>query len=330
MLGWLGSRVGGLHEIRQQGWNNPQGDKYFRQQRKQADKADTRTARIFYTMMQKIGQEIHLATNAFLIQKDGSSQPKVLDMCMAPGGYLETVLKMNPKARAVGFSLPVESGGHRVLLPPQKRVELRLLDITMLAEDMGVTDVPVEHPEHAKFLLRQLNPEDLFDLVLCDGQVLRTHSREDYREKREARRLTLTQLALGLQHTRPGGTMVVLLHKLEAWDTVLLLYTFRAFSTVTLFKPTTSHAKRSSFYMVARNIQSQQAEATRAVERWKTIWKAATLKNDEEYWTALRQGEPSVEKVLGEFGPELVEMGKVIWDTQAKALAEAPFIKGKS
>ncbi|KAK2005262.1 hypothetical protein LZ32DRAFT_546434, partial [Colletotrichum eremochloae] len=312
-----------------QGWNNPQGDTYFRQQRKQADKVDKHTARIFYTMMQKIGLEIHRNTNAFRIQKDGLSQPKVLDMCMAPGGYLETALKVNPKARVVGFSLPVESGGHRVLLPRKYGLEPRFLDITMLAEDMGVTDVPVEHPEHAKFLPRQLNSEDLFDLVLCDGQVLRTHSRADYREKREARRLTLTQLALGLEHTSPGGTMVVLLHRLEAWDTVLLLYTFRSFATVTLFKSTTSHAKRSSFYMVARNIQSQQAEARHAIERWKAIWKAATLKNNEEYWTALRQGEPSVEKVLDEFGPELVEMGKGIWATQAKALAEAPFIKGK-
>ncbi|KAK2037334.1 hypothetical protein LZ31DRAFT_560491 [Colletotrichum somersetense] len=204
-------------------------------------------------------------------------------MCIAPGGFLMTALEMNSSARAVGFSLPVEIGGHKVLIPTDKRIDMKFLDITMLAADMGVTDVPVQHPEHNKFFPQQLKPYDLYDLVICDVQVPRTHSRADYRETREARRLTVTQLSLGPKHTRPGGTMVMLLHKLKAWDTVLLLYTFRAFTTFTLFKPTTSHAKRSSFYMVAGNIESQQPAATYAIGNWRSIWKAALFGTDKEY-----------------------------------------------
>jgi len=55
---------------------------------------------------------------------------------------------------------------------------------------------------------------------------------------REARRLAVTQLAIGLEHVKIGGTMVVLLHKVEATDTVSLLYRFSKFSSVKLFKPT--------------------------------------------------------------------------------------------
>ena len=50
-----------------------------------------------------------------------------------------------------------------------------------------------------------------FDLVICDGQVLRTHARAGYKEAREARKLIVTQLALGSEHVRQGETMVVLL-----------------------------------------------------------------------------------------------------------------------
>ncbi|KAL0929536.1 uncharacterized protein CTRU02_215435 [Colletotrichum truncatum] len=319
-----------LQELRKQGWNNPQGDQYFRQQRDRADKANARTARFFYNMMQRIGQEVHSAVGAFAIQDSNLSRPMVLDMCAAPGGFLHTALELNPKAQAVAFSLPVESGGHKILIPNSKRFQLKFLDITMLAADMGLVDVPVEHPDHSSFLPQQLKPGDLFDLVICDGQVLRTHARKQYRENREAYRLTVTQLCLGLEHARPGSTMIVLLHKLEAWDTVLLLNTFREFATVGLFKPKTSHAKRSSFYMIARNIQSQGPAAAHAIAKWKSIWKAATCETNEEFVKVLRGGEPSVKEVLDEFGLELIVLGKDVWATQVRALEKAPFIKQRS
>ncbi|KAK2054936.1 hypothetical protein LY76DRAFT_663308 [Colletotrichum caudatum] len=271
------------------GWNNPQGDQYFQQQRDRSDKANARTARFFHHMMQRIGHKLHQFVNAFKIRSNSLSQPMIFDMCMAPGGFLATALEMNSSARAVGFSLPVEMGGHKVLIPTDERIDMKFLDITMLAADIGVTDVPVQHPEHGKFFPQQLKPYDI-----------------------------------------PGGTMVVLLHKLEAWDTLLLLHTFRKFATVRLFKPRTSHAKRSSFYMVAGNIESQQPAATHAIGNWKSIWKAATFGTDEEYWKTLSEGEPSVQEVLGEFGPELIILGKDVWATQARALAQAPFIRQRS
>jgi 23S rRNA U2552 (ribose-2'-O)-methylase RlmE/FtsJ len=284
-------------------------------------------SQIFYKMMKDIGQEMHQLTCALAISKIAPNSPTILDMCMAPGGFLATALSINPGAHALGFSLPVSKGGHKALLPTDSNVTLKFLDITMLATDMGVTDIPAEHPDAKNMLPQHFDPGQLFDLVLCDGQVLRTHVRAPYRERREARRLAVTQLAVGLEHLKIGGTMVVLLHKIEAADTVSLLYTFNKFSSVMLFKPTKHHAKRSSFYMIATDIQSQHFEAIQAVETWKRQWTVATFRTDEEYEEELRAMCLNAEEVLDEFGTELVRLGREVWGIQARALKKAPFIK---
>jgi hypothetical protein len=121
--------------------------------------------------------------------------------------------------------------------------------------------------------------------------------------------------------------MVVLLYKVEAWDTVSLLYRFNKFSSVKLFKPIKHHAKRSSFYMIATNIQSQHREAVSAVAGWKREWKAATFGTDEEFKKARRAECLDAEEVLGEFRSELVRLASEVWGIQARALEKAPFIK---
>lgn len=204
---------------------------------------------------------------------------------------------------------------------------LKFLDVTMLAADMGVNDIPTEHFEVTNLLPQQIESGKFFDLVLCDGQVLRTHVRPAHREKREARRLTVAQLAIGLRHVKVGGSMVVLLHRVEACDTVSLLHRFNKFSSIRLFKPARHHAKRSSFYMIATNVQSQHREAVLSVESWKREWRAATFGTEEEYEKALRTERLDVEKIVEEFGSELVSLGRKVWEIQTRALEKAPFIK---
>ncbi|KAB8237145.1 uncharacterized protein BDW43DRAFT_307426 [Aspergillus alliaceus] len=142
----------------------------------------------------------------------------------------------------------------------------------MLAADMGVADIPTEHPDAGNFLPRHVTPDQTRHLIICGGQVLGTHERVPYHESREARRLIVSQLSLGLEHLKPGGSIIVLLHKVEAWDTVQLLYTVNKSSSIQLFKPLTSHTKRSSFYMVTRNVGSHHLEAILAIARWKDAW----------------------------------------------------------
>ncbi|OAR01487.1 hypothetical protein LLEC1_03095 [Akanthomyces lecanii] len=321
-----------LAGLRQQGWSNPAGDTFFRNQRQSADNADSKLARIFFNLMQQIGEELHLNTDAFAARCTRGKAPKILDMCMAPGGFLSTALSKSPGSTAVAFTLPPSDGGHDILLSKRldRRVQTRYADITMFAKDMGVDTIPTSHPDAANFLPRQLEPSRAFDLAICDGQVLRTHKRPEYREAREARRLSMTQFAMGLKHLRAGGTMVILLHKLDSYETASLVQTFGEFSSVKLFKPTKAHTRKSSFYMVASNVQSQQPAALEAIEQWKRKWRVATFGTNEEALELLRDDLKGVEVLLETFGADLVRMGKDVWQTQADALAKTSFIRNSA
>jgi 23S rRNA U2552 (ribose-2'-O)-methylase RlmE/FtsJ len=302
---------------------------FFQRQRASADAGNPETAKRFYDMMQRIGNELQRCTGILTVPKS-QENPNLLDLCMAPGGFLHAAMELNRHASATAYSLPVEDGGHKVLLPGHHSVKVKLLDITMLAADLGFDNIPKEHPDRNNFLPREFGDGRVFDMVFCDGQVLRNHKRAAYREKREARRLTVTQLALGLEHVKPGGTIIILLHKLEAVDTVELLCQFNHFSSITLFKPAKCHAKRSSFYMVASNIQTEHPEAITAIHNWKHTWAVATFGGEEDYGEIVRRDNSQAERILDDFGSELVRLGRKIWDIQARALANAPFITGSS
>lgn len=202
------------------------------------------------------------------------------------------------------------------------------LDITMLAREFGVDEVPLAHPEHASFLRERPYLGQTFHLVFCDGQVLRTHERLEHREQHEALRLTVSQLILALQRIRPGGTLVMLLHKIEAWDTAELLYQFSRFSSIQLFKPEKTHAIRSSFYLVARNVQPHSDAAERTVEVLKQAWWRATFGGPAGTGqTKVLPDGAYVHAVINEFGKVLIALGRPIWDIQANALSKMDFVK---
>lgn len=277
--------------------------------------------------MKKIGHEMHADTGVLRIRNKASSRPQILDMGLAPGGFLSVALDRNRDAQAFGFTLPISKGGYGSHVPTGPDVVIKFLDVTMLAADLGIDDIPEESPDGREFLPRQFAPDQTFDLVICSGSVVRN---QGVARDREPRRLTTSQLALGLERLSPGGSMVVLFHKVEAWDTVLQLYRFDRFSEkMRLYKPATGagHDKRSSFYMVAMGVRSRDPEALQAIESWKELWKAATFDVDGTLTMAVRDKEPPVEMVLAEFGDKLVGMGRKIWSIQAEALKKAPFIK---
>ncbi|KAF7548038.1 hypothetical protein G7Z17_g7311 [Cylindrodendrum hubeiense] len=317
-----------LQEIRAKGWKSEKGDEYFQRQRRSADNASNNTANYFYGMMQKIGTELHRITKAFELSHI-SNQPAILDMCMAPGGFVASVLKKYPDAHVKAMSLPVERGGHEVLLKAEN-LEVEFLDVTMLAGDMGITkeDIPVSHPDRDAFTIQRIfSAQEKFDLAFCDGQVLRTQQRSQWREPFEAYRLTKSQLALSLEHLKPGGTMVILLHKLEAWGSVKLLHTLSKFSNLKLFKHHRHHAMRSSFYAVAKNVQSDGELALEAIAEWKRAWKNASLGTKDERTRELKADSADAQEVLDDFGKTLVNMGRIIWTKQADALERASFME---
>jgi 23S rRNA U2552 (ribose-2'-O)-methylase RlmE/FtsJ len=281
-------------------------------------------------MMCQIGDELHTNTSTLSFASTFSQQPSVLDLCMAPGGFTASVLKRNHNVKVCGISLPASRGGHKILLKDWRkdpRIKVYFQDITMLAAEMGVTEIPTAHPDAINFSLTRPFHGQRFDLVFCDGQVLRKHVREEYREKREAWRLLTSQLVLALQRVKNGGRIVVLLHKVDAWETVVLLHMLSKFSSLRLFKPVKKHATRSSFYAVADNVEPRSKGALQAVVRWKKSWHTATFGSDSEYEEECNSLDQDVDEVLSEFGGELIRLGQPVWEIQRTALRKAPFIQ---
>lgn len=68
----------------------------------------------------------------------------MLDMVMAPRVSLECSLYTNPTVTAVGIVLLAGNGGHIVMVPRTRRADMRFMNVTMLAEDLGIMieDIP--------------------------------------------------------------------------------------------------------------------------------------------------------------------------------------------
>ncbi len=320
-----------------QGWSSAEGDKHFQKLREKADSSnnDSIQQKIFWDINLRIGTELR-AAGAFSIPDPLQPNPTSLHLCMAPGGYTEILLEVHPEASIKGITLPPHLGGHPMCIPhgdKDPRVQVKFMDITMLAVEYGTSmaEIPKEHPDAKNFNSDRPFLGQTFDLVICDGQILRTHFREEYRQDLEALRLNVAQLILGMTRIKPGGTFVMLLHKADAFDNIELLKRFDKFSKLMLFKPRTAHATRSSFYLIAKEVDPTHPTAQYAVEQWKKDWKKATLAGDEgtgmnrELSTEIR-----VNAVLEEFGPRLIELAREIWVTQKNALSRASYIKPKS
>jgi len=282
-------------------------------------------------MMQQIGDEIQAKTGAFshVNQIQPGDEIKILDLCMAPGGYTSTALKYNPRAKATGITLPPNQGGHKVLLKsPQVTILYR--DITMFAKEFVPDDheIPIQHPAQSSFLTERPFINHKFNLVICDGQVLRTHQRPEYREANEATRLTNSQLILGLQRILQGGTVIMLLHKIEAWDTMELLYLFSRFADIEVFKPVKKHAIRGTFYLIAKSVQPDEEAASVAVEAWKKAWWYATFGGEEGTGAGRMQVDDGyVRSVIDDFGERFIMLARPVWKIQADALGRSDFVR---
>ncbi|RDK41707.1 hypothetical protein M752DRAFT_284441 [Aspergillus phoenicis ATCC 13157] len=216
--------------------------------------------------------------NIFQIHSPYLDKQRILNIYIAPEGFLRTALRVNPKARAIGFSLLRYEEDHNILLSKYPNISVKFIDITLLTADMGLLEIPNNHPDTGKFLPRQFESGQAFDLVIYNNQVLRNHDRATYHKHQEASRLTLTQLALGLEHIKLEKTMIILLHKHPRF-----------------------HAKRSSFYILTTNIRTDCPDAAMAIQGTNNI-----------YNQALQHNVPDINLILKNFGPRLAVLDKHI------------------
>ena len=252
---------------------------------------------------------------------------------MAPGGYSAAALGINNGAVVCGISLPPSDGGHNLHLRSDRpaRVECLFLDIAMLANEFSATPVPHRHPEHMRFITDRPYFGQSFQLVFCDGQVLRTHTRPKHREDFEALRLTTSQLILALQRIDTGGTLIMLLHRVDSWQCIQLLYQFSQFAQIQLFKPQKKHALRSSFYLVAKNMQPDHQAAQLAVQQWKDAWWRGTFGGAEGIGLVRELVSPNImQTILDEFGDKLIDLARPVWQIQLEALRRQSFTKDSS
>jgi hypothetical protein len=313
-----------------QGWDDPKGDSYWQSRRERSDAASEHTAQTFYNMTKQIAEEMQATTSA-LTPGDLGVQPfQALDLCMAPGGFTWGTLKYNPNAVAYGITLPTEIGGYKnwFTLPAEN---IKYIDVTMLASEFGLETVPTSHPDHSLFLAERPFVDQRFQLIFCGGAVLRGHERSEHMRKFERTRLTTSQLILAMQRIIPGGTMVTLLRRPDAWDVAYLLHQFASFANIQLFKPYKKHALRSTFYLVAKDVQPETESAKAALEEWKNSWKNATFGGNKG--TGEKDSDmdvEAVEKLLHDFGPTLIRLAKPVWTIQAAALETHDFSKARS
>lgn len=308
-----------------QGWNSTEGDEYFKKQKWHTDNADRDTSQKFMNMMRSVADKMETATGIFTLP---GPRPTILAFGFAPGGFVQKALKLNPTAQATGITLSDKLCGIPVLVK-DKRLTFYPADITLMAGDMGMfpDEIPPDHPDAKNFLPKLIRPRATFDLVTAEGGVLRPHQAllGSHREVREAHRLKVSQLALAVSRVKKGGRMIMLLHKPETWNSLTLFYTFSKFAKIQLFKPSQQHQYKSSFYMLAFDVQSQSEAARTAVQQWTREWKVATFGTDEEYEGVVREHALDVDEVLKEFGPKWLELSKQVWEIQRDGLKEKSF-----
>lgn len=252
----------------------------------------------------------------------------VLDICMAPGGYTAYMLGLHPKAQTFAITLPTSQGGHTLHIPKKELAGFREVDVTLYFRefsDRNISDIDY-HP--GKLSFSTLKPFIFYkmDIVFCDGMVLRTQERPDYRDNNEKTRLACSQLILGLQRIARGGTFIMLLSKADSWDSADILYKFDISSDVQLFKPAKMHATRSSFYMIVKEVDPDHRDARAAIAEWKAAWWRATFGGIQGRGAPSPEVDESVvEKLIAEFSGKLAKMGRPIWKIQADALQKTDY-----
>lgn len=203
----------------------------------------------------------------------------------------------------------------------------------MFAAEIGVQSIPEEHPDKQKLLALWPHSQHPYDLVICDGQALRTQNLAEYRKTCEQSRLFNSQLVLALKKVRPGGTIIALLHKSHKWRTFFLLQVFSKFSDIQLFKPEGFHAEKSSFYLVAKNVRPESQDAIDAVGKFSRSWIRGTFldatgpseDNDNDDYN-----DAEMELLLEDFGHKYISLAKPVWEVQATALANARWMSDDS
>lgn len=326
-----------LNRLQAFGWKDEGAEQAFKNQRKTADHADQKMQNIFMGMMVKISQQMHQATGALTMTPNNN---RILDLCMAPGGFMVHALRNHPERQADAITLPINLGGHKVLaksrLDPIKdgTLAIHYADITTFASAIGFHDLPPDHPDTLELSSASWPFKAAeYSLIFCDGQVLRNHTRPDNRDdnSKAINRLFAAQLAIALQNVCDGGTIIMKLHRAASWHNFTLTEKLSRFSDVLLHKPTSAHVQRSSYYLVAKNIQKGheglRALAVRYQQEWYILTFHNTIVADDDDAGASDEDLQDAHALVDGYAAEYLELVRGIFKIQLDALEKQPWAK---
>ncbi|OQD79602.1 hypothetical protein PENANT_c047G09101 [Penicillium antarcticum] len=252
---------------------------------------------------------------------------------MAPGGFSTIAKRKLPGSLIDAITLPPHAGGHEVMANDICR-HIIYADITMYSKEIISNEhIPAGHPNSEKFETSRPYHDNQYDIVICGGAVANVHPTERYRSEHERSRLTVSQLIFATNRLKNGGSIVLLLHRVESWDTVCILHAFNKFSDVQLYKHPKCHGIKSSFYLVAKNVDLSHEAAKISLAYWKDLWMYLTFKdigNIPSPRSSLYNSDDSfVRELLSDFGPLFLNLARPVWRIQAGALRRSPFMRPK-
>ncbi|KAI0520984.1 hypothetical protein F5B22DRAFT_653411 [Xylaria bambusicola] len=217
---------------------------------------------------------------------------------VTPAGVLKAVMDLGEDAQCLAFTLPRNRDWKATQLNTTARLAFYPFDINCLAADMGafVTGRPgdpgsvqghilefiqepstlsepddlvvYQHPHPWNFSVAPLfTSDEKLDLIMCDARFPLDDI--ELKETMDIGRTQLVQLALGLEHVKEGGKMIIRLSDIESWTAVDLLYTFTQFSYVDVFKHASTGTRWPDCYLLASNIRPLELAAITSVHRWK-------------------------------------------------------------
>lgn len=237
-----------------------------------------------------------------------------------PGGFTSYILDRNSSATGYGISLDVEKGGHPFHLEKYHRARFQLLfaDLTYFQLGPSVDSNPMLKP-----LPFRLKPRS-FHLVVLDGHQLRTHKGA---RGWDIDRLLISQLILALEAVRDGGTIVIKLSRLGHDRTAKVLCMLdMVCGSLSTCKPESMHAIRGTFYAIAKEV-GQGADAARLpaiIEGLRELWFELTFGGENGGGRFMLESDLdfviSKEELIDHYLDRLIELGRGVWMTQARAL----------
>ncbi|KAK7019487.1 hypothetical protein R3P38DRAFT_2973445 [Favolaschia claudopus] len=298
---------------------------YAEHEKKVAANASARKNRYWFSKMKAVLGELDAQTAT--ISRRGTL--RFLDLGCCPGGFTSYILSKNLDAQGLGISSEIENGGHRFLLEDRHRSRFKVHYADLSFYRLGPLPVSVSAPETTAKSLSPLpfDPSKRFDVVLLDGHQLHRQPPPGNWD-----RLLVSQIIIGLQAAKKGGTLIIKLADAEHVNTAKLLYMFDIISaSLETFKPRYMHATWSTFYAVVKGVGEGRGAARlpALVESFKELWVDLTLGFagaesagrvlvDEDLDFVVSTAEIREAKNLD----RLVDLNRRIWEIQAGALAD--------